>query len=242
MTQDLNHLLYHVPTNATYACDSTELNAEDIEPGRADALLAYVRPGIERADNIYNHFTAARILTNWGYDEGLDQLKEYILRPETMNDHCYMQHRLWGYNDSYHHILMAVTMYHARKCESGNENDSREKIKQTIKNIIFLSNENKFDISNLYGILEYHKYDDYNDEIRGHLSAIIDHLNIHRWKVYDALVFVEKFDAEFVKSLLKARGKEINDYKLNPNWSPVGEVPPSESSIFRRIVRTFIKA
>ena len=220
MDKEMIDLLCHVPAHAGYAANASELDTEDIDAARVEKLKTIIAVDIDDTTDDYAHYCAARLLCSWGYECGFKMISQYIFREDLMEMRCYEQHRSWPYNDTYTHALTAVKRYHAQLSETKLDPVSRIEIRSPIIKIIKLSNVKPFQIDNSFNLVGYYHYEEYKPHFIEHLSAIIDHIDIHRWKIFDALRFVNTFDPEFVSSLLNARGKTIDDYKLNPNWSP----------------------
>jgi hypothetical protein len=49
--------------------------------------------------------------------------------------------------------------------------------------------------------------------LKQYVFSIIDHPEVHRWKVYDALEFFMASDSGFVVSLLKSKNMSIDDFR-----------------------------
>lgn len=223
--EEIDYALYHVPEHADYAVDSSELDAEDIEPGRVEILESMIAVDIDDPANDYKHFAAARILCSWGYRCGFDIISQYVFREDLMEGPGDISHRLRGYNTGYEHALMAIWSYHATQSDRGYDpkerkvtdsryaQESRKLIFDATVKIVEYSNIKKFEITDLYGSLKYYKYEEYYSHIKNHLLSIIENPEFHHWKIFDALEFLNGVDPEFVASVLKPRGKTIADYK-----------------------------
>lgn len=211
--EEISNLLYHVPANADYAVDSTELDPEDIDIDRVEKLKAMISIDIDHPNADYNHYMAARLLCNWGNKCGFDMLSQYIFREDLMESRCYEYHRLHSYNDTYRHACMAMTSYYGQRYDQGYEKEARAAIKENIIKLIEYSNIMKFHISNCFLLVEDLKHFEYKPYFEQHLISIIDDIGMHGWKVLDAMEFVNKFNPELVKELLKGRGKTIKKFK-----------------------------
>ena len=223
--EEIDYALYHVPEHADYAVDSSELDAEDIEPGRVEKLESMIAVDIDDPANDYKHFAAARILCSWGYRCGFDMISQYVFREDLMEGPGDISHRIYGYNTGYEHALMAIWSYHATQSDRGYDpkerkvtdsryaQESRKLIFDVTVKIIEYSNSKQFEINRLFGSLKHNKYDEYYPHIKNHLISIIDNPEFHHWKIFDALEFLNGVDPEFVASVLKPRGKTIADYK-----------------------------
>jgi len=199
-------LLRGIPDHADYAAEAGELDAEDIPQERMAAVLDLLR----NSDNDVVRFEAAKLLTSWGISEGLVALGESMEKPELIRN-TYL-HRLYGYDDTYRHILMAVTMYFANMVDRGQREVARAEIFLPLSIVIELAGVEPFEISEVFAFLKRERYPEYIPLVKQHLSSIIDRPEIHRWKIYDAMEFLMGFETEFVMSLLQLRNKSIEDF------------------------------
>lgn len=225
INEEISHAIYHVPENADYAVDSTELDPEDIDPARVEVLKAIITNDTDDPKNNYLHFGAARVLCSWGYRCGFDMISKYVSREDLMEGPGEISHRIRGYNTGYEHALMAIWSYHATQSDRGYDpkerkvtdssyaQESRKLIFDVTVKIIEYSNSKQFEINRLYGSLRHNHYEEYYPHIKNHLLSIIDNPEFHHWKIFDALEFLNGVDPEFVASVLKPRGKTIADYK-----------------------------
>lgn len=212
--EEISHAIYHVPENADYAVESTELDPEDIEPGRVEILKAIIANDIDDPENNYLHFAAARVLCCWGYRCGFDVISKYIFREDLMEGPGETSHRLHGYNTGYEYAYDAVWSYGSNLIDKGlEEEEVRKLIYSPIIKIIEYSNLKRFKLSLLFRFLDRVKYKEYYPHIKSHLLAIIDNPEFHHHKIFDALEFLQGVDPDFVASVLKPRGKTIADYK-----------------------------
>lgn len=113
MDQQTSDLLYGIPAHADYAADAGELDEEDIPKARMDAVTALMR----HAQDAEARFLAARLMASWGVPEGLKALERCIGGPDRVEG--VFSHRLHGYDDTYRHVVMAVTLYWARQADRG---------------------------------------------------------------------------------------------------------------------------
>ena len=178
-----------------------------------DILKLVIAIDIDDPSNNYRHFAAARVLCSWGYRCGFDLVSKYIFREDLMESCGEMAHRIRGYNTGYEHALMAIWRYGALSFDKGFGQESRKLIYDVTVKIIEYSNSKSFEINRLFDSLKHIKYEVYYPYIKNHLLSIIDFPEKHHWKIYDALVFLEGVDPEFVKSVLKDHNKTIADYK-----------------------------
>lgn len=204
-----NDLLNSIPVHASYAADPGELDPEDIPQERLEG----VRDLLHRSDDDIVRFLAAKLLTSWGVREGLTALGEIMGVPDAIEG-VYFQ-RLHGYDDTYRQVLMAVTMYFANMAGKGGKEIAREEVYPFLSKIITLASSKPFEIDNLFSFVKREQYLEYVPLIKVHLSKIIDFPEVHRWKIYDAIIFLMDFDSVFVVSLLGVRGKSIEDYNVS---------------------------
>ncbi|WP_447774908.1 hypothetical protein [Pseudomonas chlororaphis] len=207
MDRKTNDLLNSIPEHADYAADAGDLDPEDIPQERMDAVMDLLR----HADNDVVRFLAAKLLTSWGVHEGLIALEKNMERPEIIEG--IYSHRLHGYDDTYRQILMAVTMYFANMADRGEREVARTQVYSLLSKIIALAGSKPFEITDAFAFVKRERYLEYVLPIKQHLVSIIDHPEIHRWKIYDAIELLMGFDPEFVMSLLKEKNKTIDDFR-----------------------------
>ncbi|WP_016702307.1 hypothetical protein [Pseudomonas chlororaphis] len=207
MDRKTNDLLNSIPEHADYAADAGDLDPEDIPQERMDAVMDLLR----HADNDVVRFLAAKLLTSWGGHEGLIALEKNMERPEIIEG--IYSHRLHGYDDTYRQILMAVTMYFANMADRGEREVARTQVYSPLSKIIALAGSKPFEIADAFAFVKRERYLEYVLPIKQHLVSIIDHPEIHRWKIYDAIELLMGFDPEFVMSLLKEKNKTIDDFR-----------------------------
>ncbi|CAI8909247.1 HEAT repeat domain-containing protein [Pseudomonas chlororaphis] len=207
MDRKTNDLLNSIPEHADYAADAGDLDPEDIPQERMDAVMDLLR----HADNDVVRFLAAKLLTSWGVHEGLIALEKNMERPEIIEG--IYSHRLHGYDDTYRQILMAVTMYFANMADRGEREVARTQVYSPLSKIIALAGSKPFEITDAFAFVKRERYLEYVLPIKQHLVSIIDHPEIHRWKIYDAIELLMGFDPEFVMSLLKEKNKTIDDFR-----------------------------
>lgn len=207
MDRKTNDLLNSIPEHADYAADAGDLDPEDIPQERMDAVMGLLL----HADNDVVRFLAAKLLTSWGIHEGLIALEKSMERPEIIEG--IYSHRLHGYDDTYRQILMAVTMYFANMADRGGREVARTQVYSPLSKIIALAGSKSFEITDAFAFVKRERYLEYVPSIEQHLVSIIDHPEIHRWKIYDAVELLMDFDPEFVMSLLKEKNKTIDDFR-----------------------------
>lgn len=207
MDRKTNELLNSIPEHADYAADAGDLDPEDIPQERMDAVMDLLR----HADNDVVRFLAAKLLTSWGVHEGLIALEKNMESSEIIEG--IYSHRLHGYDDTYRQILMAVTMYFANMADRGGREVARTQVYSPLSKIIALAGSKPFEIADAFAFVKRERYLEYVPLIKQHLVSIIDHPEIHRWKIYDAIELLMGFDPEFVMSLLKEKSKTIDDFR-----------------------------
>lgn len=207
MDRKTNDLLNSIPEHADYAADAGELDAEDIPQERMEAVQKLLR----ESDNKVVHFQAAKLLTSWGVPEGLAALEKYLESPEVITN--IYPHRLYGCDDTYRQILMAVVMYFANMADKGEREVARAQVYPTLSKIIAMASVNPFEIADVLAFVKRGGYLEYIPLIKQYLVLIIDCPEIHRWKIYDAIEFLMGFEPDFVAHLLKEKNKSVDDFK-----------------------------
>lgn len=201
-------LLYTVPVDADYAVDATDLDPEDIPQSRVDDVMNL----LSHSTNSEERFLAARLLTSWGYYEGLIALEKFMNEYKEIEG--FFSHRLHGYDDTCRHILLAITRYFACMADCGNKESARAQVYAPLSKIISLANTMPFEIASVFDFISRRDYPEYIPLIKQHLVSIIDHPETHHWKIHDAVKFLLQSDADFVLSLLNQKDKKIEDYKI----------------------------
>ncbi|WEV49305.1 hypothetical protein OZX61_02120 [Acinetobacter sp. ESL0695] len=208
MDDKIEYLLCDIPEHADYATEPGELDAEDIPAERITGVK-------ELLSNLndYIAFQAALLLTNWGINEGFDKLTELI---DTDSVEGYIGHRLHSYDATLQYVLDALSCYWAVNSDLGNSDIARKKIFPYVCKIIHRSNNEPFDIRYMFSLVEKYHFNEYIPYLEEHLTAIIDHPEIHRWKIYDAIQSLLKVDHQFTVDLLKSKNKTIEDFDFTP--------------------------
>ena len=207
MNKEIQELLYFVPPNAGYAVDATDIDSEDIPRSRTEGVFKLLDNDDE---NI--RFSAARLLTSWGYREGLLYLSNALCRP--MEVEGLEVHRLYGYDDTFKLALAALVGYFTRSSDRGEGDMARGEIFEPIKKIINFSNTRPFEISGFFWLVEDKKFLEYVPALREHLSMIVRFPSVHRWKIYDVLNLLLKVDGDFAQAFLQKANKKLDDFKL----------------------------
>lgn len=202
--------LIAIPERAkAYASDLSELDADDIPWDRVPELKKIMRSGLNRYDSVW----AARVLAEWGDDDGYDFLEAYVSESAVTNE-VLMPHRLRGYDDTNTQILSAVRTYWAVKATQSKESgeEARKKIFGLISQIITLSNSMQFEIVGMFWLVEDYGMTEYLPPLKTHLEAIIKNPKFHHWKVADCAHMLMNFDPEFVTQTLAKHGYTLADF------------------------------
>ncbi len=208
MNKEVQALLYSVPPEADYAVDATDIDAQDIPQSRIEGVLELLA-----CDDEAIKFSAARLLTSWGYREGLVYLTEVLSSPHQVEG--LEVHRLHGYDDTFKLALSALVGYFTRLSDRGAGEAARAEIVEPIKKIIQLSNSRPFEISGFFWLVEDKKFFEYVPALREHLCLIAQSPSVHRWKIYDVLNLLLKVDHEFASAFLQKAHKTLDDFKLS---------------------------
>ncbi|TFY88298.1 hypothetical protein DYL59_15920 [Pseudomonas kairouanensis] len=208
MNKDAYELLHFVPAHAEYAVDATDLDPEDIPVSRVRSILELLS-----CDDPNISFSASRLLTSWGFREGLASLSAVL---GAVQDFEGLEvHRLHGYDDTFKLALSALVGYFTRLSDRGTGEAARAEIVDPIKKIIQLSNSRPFEISGFFWLVEGKKFFEYVPALREHLCLIAQAPNVHRWKIYDVLNLLLKVDHEFASDFLRKAHKTLDDFKVS---------------------------
>lgn len=208
MDRMIYDLLYSVPKGADYAVDATNLDPDDIPRARVDGVMNILL----HANNEVERFLAARLLTSWGYHEGLIALEKCMSGYEGVEG--VFLHRLHGYDDTFRQILLAIISYFSNVADRGDLEKGRTQVYAPLSKIILMASTMPFEIYNVFDFVEREGFLEYVPLLKQHLVSIIDHPEIHRWKINDVIESLLKLDAEFVFSVLEQKGKTIEDFKV----------------------------
>jgi len=200
-----------------YAID---LLSDDLESGLLAEELDYEEIPEEHLNKIrllldssdkYTVFQAAKLLTFWGDDVGFNKLEELFYNNELKG---FIGHRLHGYDDTLQHVLRALVSFWAQKVEQEQGEKARKKIFPFVSQIIKLSNYQQFEICGIFNVVENYSFNEYLPILKEHLILIIDHPEVHGWKIHDAIKFFLKIDPDFVNKLLDEKGKTLKDFNF----------------------------
>ncbi|WP_234709763.1 hypothetical protein, partial [Pseudomonas amygdali] len=144
MEPKIYELLNSIPEHADYAVTAGDLDPEDIPQERIDAVLDLLR----NATTNEEQFLAAKLLTSWGVHEGLIALEGSMEEPEGIEGTY--SHYLYGYDDTYRQILLAVTRYFANMADRGGVEAARVQIYSPLSKIIALASSKPFEIAKVF--------------------------------------------------------------------------------------------
>lgn len=206
MEQKIIDLLCEIPDNVDYTDVAEDLDLEDIPEIRIKQL----RELLTNSD-VYIQFQAAKLLTFWGDDYGFKVLTCLFDNNKLSS---FVDHRLYGYDDTLQHVLRALIRYWADKYDQGLGEAAREKLFPYIARIIEAANTQPFVIDSLFRLITEENFEEYIPFLKEHLVAIIEHPEIHGWKIHDAIEFLLKIDPDFVNELLLKKGKTLQDFNF----------------------------
>ncbi len=206
MEQKIIDLLNEIPDSVNYTDIAEDLDAEDISVSRIEQL----RELLTNSDD-YIVFQAAKLLTFWGDDYGFNALTALF---ENNKLNGFIDHRLNGYDDTLQHVLRAFIRYWADKSDHGLGTLTRKKLFPYIVKIIELANTQPFGIDSLFGLIIDEDFKEYIPFLKEHLISIIDHPEIHGWKIHDVIELFLKIEPDFVYKLLDEKGKTLKDFNF----------------------------
>lgn len=204
----IDYLLYSIPDGISYTTMSEELDIEDVPQERIDGLIELLSDKDESLQ-----FDSARLLTQWGIDEGFDALVRMFDEGKTEG---FIEERLHGYDDTDQHILSALIGYWASKADRGKQGgeEARHKIFPYIAKIIQKASTECFSISRLFWLITDEHFIEYVPMIKEYLQHIIDSPSKQYWKIHDAMRLLLEIDPSFVRNLLEEKQKQLSDFGL----------------------------
>lgn len=206
MEQKIIDLLCEIPDNVDYTDVAEDLDLEDI----SEIRIKQLRELLTNSD-IYIQFQAAKLLTFWGDDYGFKALTSLFDNNKLSG---FVDHRLYGYDDTIQHVLRALIRYWADKYDQGLGGVTREKLFPYIARIIEAANTQPFVIDSLFRLITEENFEEYIPLLKEHLVAIIEHSEIHRWKIHDVIKLLLQIDPSFVYELLERKGKTLKDFNF----------------------------
>lgn len=208
MDRKTSMLLNDIPEGADYAAEAGDLDSEDIPQERMESVIGL----LNTSDDKVVRFLAAKLLTSWGVSEGLKALEKIIEKEIGTIERVYV-HRLHGYDDTFRHVGMAITMYYANMADRGERDVARRQIYSVLSKIISLAASEPFEIVDIFSFVRREGFFEYLPLIENCVLLMIDYPEIHRWKIFDTLEFLMEFDSGFVASLLREKNKTLCDFK-----------------------------
>ncbi|MFC3943781.1 hypothetical protein CCU68_20840 [Pseudomonas gingeri NCPPB 3146 = LMG 5327] len=206
MDAQKNKLLFGIPEGADYAVEAIDLDAEDIPSSRVDAVRELLRDSTDS----WERFLSAKLLAAWGYEEGLISLEAFVDRPESIAGG--ISQNLHGYDDTFKHILFALSNYYIKCIESGRRDEARLQIFSPISKVVALAGTTPFEVSDIFWLVEREGFVEYVPLFEEYLEKIIDFPDRYRWRIRDVIALLLKVDAEFVSSILRRKGKTLGDF------------------------------
>ncbi|UUM62193.1 hypothetical protein NQZ89_01035 [Streptococcus suis] len=194
----IRKLLYEIPEGADYAIDASELEQEDISSTRVRQLEELLQKG-------EYVFEISMLLTAWGYDSGFNCLTELfdkgLLRGFIVN-------RLYGYDETYKHILDNLILYWINK-GAGEEEEIEVKANPYIKKIIQDSFLEMYDLDPLITFLQLsNTRQELIELIKQNLEKITLEQENFLWRIKSDLKIINLYDKDFVDNF-------INKYSLD---------------------------
>ncbi|MGY2286471.1 hypothetical protein [Pseudomonas gingeri] len=206
MDAQKNKLLFGIPEGADYAVEAIDLDAEDIPSSRVDAVRELLRDSTDS----WERFLSAKLLAAWGYEEGLISLEAFVDRPESIAGG--ISQNLHGYDDTFKHILFALSNYYIKCIENGRRDEARLQIFSPISKVVALAGTTPFEVSDIFWLVEREGFVEYVPLFEEYLEKIIDFPDRYRWRIRDVIALLLKVDAEFVSSILRRKGKTLGDF------------------------------
>lgn len=197
-------LLSKIPENVDDDLLVEDLSLDDIPQEHLQAVRELLN-----SNDLYTVFQAARVLTCWGDDVGFIKLTGLFDNDQLIG---LIDHRLHGYDDTAKHILSALISYWAVKSDKVLDDEARKKIFPYVAKIIKASNTQPFQIRSLFWVVEEYNFNEYIPFLKEHLISIIDHPEIHGWKIHDVIELFLKIETDFVYKLLEEKGKTLKDF------------------------------
>lgn len=200
----INSLLRDIPTDVDYTELPEDIDPEDIPPERIKGVVDLLAH-----EDDYIVFQAARLLTSWGIEEGFDTLKKLLVENKLQG---MIQHRIYGYDETYTYILDAFVSYWTSRVELGKGDETRKAIFEPICTIIKTSNNQLFQISGLFWLVSDYGFVEYVPLLKEHLQIIIKNPEDNYWRIHDVIELFLKVDSDFVLQVLKENNKKLSDF------------------------------
>lgn len=200
----INSLLRDIPTDVDYTELPEDLDPEDIPPERLKGVVDLLTH-----EDDYIVFQAARLLTSWGIEEGFDTLRKLLVENELQG---MIQHRIYGYDETYKHVLYAFISYLANQSDAGKGEQARKAIFEPVSIIIKASNMQSFQIAGLFRLVSKKDFVEYIPLLKEHLQIIIKNPEDNYWRIHDVIELFLKVDPDFVAQVLKEHKKELSNF------------------------------
>jgi len=190
MSEEISDLLYkHFDSDGELIDDFEDVlycEDEEIDYSKVSGLIKLLRP-IYKADDALIPLEAAKLLSAWGIDEGLDFLEVCVDRRIDKIANL-SPHRLHGYDVTYEEFEEAIANYYVRKADRSlkDADEASRKIESITKKILILSEELTFDISILIELISRKNWQNYKDLIREVLGKIDK--NSYNYDIIDKLL------------------------------------------------------
>jgi len=200
----INSLLRDIPTDVDYTELPEDIHPEDIPPERIKGVVDLLAH-----EDDYIVFQAARLLTSWGIEEGFDALKKLLVENELQG---MIQHRIYGYDETYKHVLYAFISYWANQSDAGKGEQARKAIFEPVSIIIKASNTQLFQIDKIFRLVLDDDFNEYIPLLKEHLQIIIKNLEDNYWRIHDVIELFLNIDSDFVLQVLKENDKKLSDF------------------------------
>ncbi|MBH0063694.1 hypothetical protein [Psychrobacter sp. SZ93C1] len=200
----INSLLRDIPTGVDYTELPEDIDPEDIPPERIKGIVDLLSH-----EDDYIVFQAARLLTSWGIEEGFHTLEKLLVENELQG---MIQHRIYGYDETYKHVLYAFISYWANQSDMGKGEQARKAIFEPVSIIIKASNTQLFQIDKIFRLVLDDDFNEYIPLLKEHLQIIIKNPEDNYWRIHDVIELFLKVDPDFVAQVLKENRKELSNF------------------------------
>lgn len=202
----INSLLRDIPTDVDYTELPEDLDPEDIPPERIKGVVDLLTH-----EDDYIVFQAARLFTSWGIEEGFDTLRKLLVENELQG---MIQHRIYGYDETYKHVLYAFISYWANQSDAGKGEQARKAIFEPVSIIIKASNTQLFQIDKIFRLVLDDDFNEYIPLLKEHLQIIIKNPEDNYWRIHDVIELFLKVDPDFIAQVLKENKKELSNFRF----------------------------
>lgn len=200
----INSLLYDIPSDIDYTELPEDIDLEDLPSERIEEIKELLK-----YEDGYIVFQASRLLTSWGIKEGFNTLNDLLIKNELQG---IIQHRIYGYDETYKHALSVFVSYWANCSDAGKGEQARKEIFEPISMIIRASNTKSFEISEMFWLLTRKNFIEYKPLLQEHLQVIIKEPKKNYWRIHDVIEIFLKVDPDFVTKVLNENEKELSDF------------------------------